>query len=102
METDHVGAGSYYLPTEPEDQKLARKSERAKALEEHSILKQVVRNLEERIAFLTTIDSIEVKPETDPQKFMVALQAAKATRAALIHELETIKSILDSAGVKDV
>lgn len=103
METDYPGGdSSYYLPTEPKDQEIERKKERAKTLQDEKVLKKLVKQLEERIEFYSRIDSIDVDVNTDTQKFFIAYQAAAATRQNLIAELEGIKSLLDSAGVKDV
>ena len=103
METDYPGGdSSYYLPTEPKEQEIERKKERAKTLQDEKVLKKLVKLFEERIEFYSRIDSIDVDINTDTQKFFIAFQVAAATRQNLIVELERIKSLLDSAGVKDV
>lgn len=87
---------SYWLPTEPKEQKLARKKEQAKTLEAINILKEVVSRLEERIQYYASVDSIPDEVKFDPPAFLNMHNANQMVRNNLRQEKEYIQSLIDA------
>ena len=85
------------VPLEPADQAIERKKERAQAMEAHSVLKDMVRRLEERIDFYERHSNIPDEVRTDAQAFVIISNSYTATADALRSEKEWIEGILESS-----
>lgn len=87
--------GEYFLPTEPEEQKLDRKKEQAKVLEAKKLSDEIIARYEDRIVFYDTIDSIEVELRTDPEKFMRAWLVNREIKAILESECAWLEELVE-------
>lgn len=98
MENDDLypSDGSYFLPKEPADQKVARQKERAKTLETINVLKDIVNRLENRIEFYASVDAMPDDVKDDPVKFMNMHNANELTRDNLRSEKEYIESLIET------
>ena len=85
---------SYFLPTEPQDQVIARRKEKASTLEAINVLKEVVQRLEDRIAFYASVDSIPAAVKAKPQQFLIVFNANQLTRDNLRSEKEYIEQLI--------
>lgn len=76
------GQGSYFVPTEPQDQVIARKKERAKTLEMADFVTQLIKHLDERIAERDRISTIGIdileNPEIHQKRCLVNAMIAQA------------------------
>ncbi len=86
---------SYFIPREPADQSVGRQKEKAKTLESKSILEDMVKRLEDKIAFYYSVESIDDDVKTKPDEFMHLYSAYKLVRDILISEKEYIEGLLD-------
>lgn len=87
---------SYWLPSEPREQKIARKKEQAKTLEAVNVLKEIVKRLDERIEYFGTVDAIPDEVKYDPTAFLNMHNANQMVRNCLRSEKEYIESIIDA------
>lgn len=87
---------SYFLPQEPPEQVSERRKEKAKTLQNQTILRELIIRLEERIAFYGSVDAMPNEAKTDPVKFMYIHNANQLTRDNLRAEKEYIESLLDT------
>lgn len=88
--------GTYFSPTEPEEQAIGRKKEKAQTLEALPILKELIEHFEDQIEFLGSVDAMPKAVKTDPTKFMNVHNANEMARKVLISEKEYIESLLDT------
>lgn len=100
MEADDllVNDGTYFggVPIEPPDQVVARKKERAKTLEALPMLKDIIKQLEEDIAFYGSVDSIPKGVKDDPKKFLIVYNANEIIRNVLQSKKEWVEGLLDT------
>lgn len=97
MQPDDVyqNDGTYFLPREPEEQIIARKKEKAKTLEALKVIDGVIEHFNERIAYLSNIDSITEDLETDPLSHQKAFHVKKLLKQALEEEKSLLEELVD-------
>lgn len=87
--------GTYFGLREPQEQATARQKEKANTLEALPILKDLLRRLDQRIAFYGSVDSIPEEVKTKPEEFLVVHNANQMTRDNLRSEKEYIQGLLE-------
>ena len=85
---------NYYLPTEPLEQTIERKKERALALEGMDFLKEMVVRLEERIAYYEGVSSIPDEVRVEPDKFIIIHNTHTMLSKVLRSEKEYLEDII--------
>ena len=88
--------GTYFLPREPKEQRIARKKENAKVLESIDVITDLIKHLDDRIAFYASVDSIPAEVKVNPDQFLIMHNANEQTRNNLNQERELLISILDT------
>lgn len=88
--------GTYFMPREPEEQVVARKKESAQTLEGLSVLKDMVKRLDERIDFYQRHSNIPDEVRTDPSKFLIISNSYTMVSETLQSEKEWIEDLLES------
>lgn len=98
MQPDDVmpNDGTYFLPREPEDQAIARKSEKARTLEAQPVLEDLLKWFDKRIKFYGSIDSIPARDKQSPEKFLIAVRANEIAQKNLKDERGYLQSLLDT------
>ena len=89
------------VPAEPVEQSVARKKERAQALEAQSVLKDMIERLDDRIDFYERHSNIPDEVRTDPEQFVIISNSYTMCAATLRSEKEWIQGILE-ANVKNL
>ena len=84
------------VPSEPVEQSVARKKERAQALEAQSVLKDMIQRLEDRIDFYERHSNVPEEVRTDAQAFLIISNSYTMTAERLRSEKEWIEGILDA------
>jgi hypothetical protein len=88
--------GTYFaIPTEPVEQTIARKKEKAKTLEAKTAIENVIKHFEERIKYRDTLDSLNVSAITTPELHLRACVTNDMLRMALIEEKQLLEELLD-------
>lgn len=82
---------------EPVEQAVERKKQKANTLEALPILQDLLKRLEERIAFYDSVSSIDESVRTDPQAFLIAHNSNTMMVQVLTSEKEWIESLLEDA-----
>lgn len=88
--------GSYFFASEPADQALERKKEKALALEGMDFLKEMLGRLQTRIDFYEANSSIPEDVRTDPRAFLVIHNTYSMMAATLRSEREYLEDIIKS------
>lgn len=69
----YPNSGEYFSPfTEPLEQALDRKKEKAKVLEALKLSEEMLKHFDERLEFYDSVSSIDVEIREDPERFMRA------------------------------
>ena len=89
-------SSSFWLPSEPKEQRIERKKENAQIIESINVMKDLVARLEKRIAFYESVHSIPAEVKADPQAFLIMHNANEQTALSLIQEKEYIESLIPS------
>lgn len=84
------------VPTEPVDQAIDRKKERAETLQVLPVLKDMIKRLDERIEFYQKHSNIPDEVRTDPNKFLIISNSYTMTAETLQSEKEWISGLLDA------
>ncbi len=84
------------VPTEPVEQTVARKKEKAQTLQVLPILKEIIEQLETDIAFYGSVDSIPANVKSKPREFLIVHNANELTRNVLQSKKEWIESLMDT------
>ena len=82
-----------YFATEPQEQKKERNEEKAKVQGGRALLLELIERWEERVKFYSSIDSIPEDVRTNPEEFMVAVNANSLTKQNIKAELEYLDSL---------
>lgn len=88
--------GTYFLPREPKDQAIGRKKETAGTLEALPILQDLIRRLDERIAYYEKNSSVPEEVRTDPLQFLIVQNSYTLAAKTLISEKEYIEGLIDA------
>lgn len=89
--------GTYFDPfSEPLDQKIERKKERAQTLEAMNILKQHIERLDERIDFYEKNSSIPDEVRAEPEKFLIMSNSHMLAAKNLTSERDYLQGLIDS------
>lgn len=91
MEDNLYPRSSAYLPSKPDDRKVAEAQEKDQTLAALPIIRDVIARLDERIAFYDSRKSIPLDVRTDPMKHLIASNSNDQTAA----NLETEKNYLE-------
>jgi hypothetical protein len=87
--------GTYFVPTEPKEQVIARKKEKAETLQVKAELERIIRHFEERIAYRDTLDSINVSAVNEPELHLRACVTNDMLKMALSEEKQLLEELLD-------
>lgn len=85
---------SKYLLAEPSEQVLEREKEAKQVQANMPILQETIANLEERIAFYSSVDSIPQEVQTKPEEFMHVTAANRLTRDNLLAEKNRLEELV--------
>lgn len=96
MDADNLypADGSYYLPREPKDQRIARKKEDAKILESINVIKDIIDRLQNKILFYESVYSIPDDVKADPTQFLIMHNANEIVARSLQAEKEYLESLI--------
>lgn len=92
----YPNAGEYFLPTEPVDQVLERKAEAAKVKQALKLSEEVIKRLQERIAFYDSVQSINVDLQSDNEKFVRAWFVNREIKQILTNEKEWLEDLVST------
>ena len=87
--------GTYFLPREPVEQAVARKKERAQALEALTVIEGLIKHFDERIEFRDRLDSINPLVDKDPLAHKNACTVNALLKLALIEEKGLLLELLE-------
>jgi hypothetical protein len=90
--------GTYFVPTEPPSQAIARKKEKAKTLEAKPVIEAVIKHFEERIKYRDSLDSINVSAINSPEMHLRACVTNDMLKLALVEEKQLLEELLDIHG----
>ncbi len=77
---------SYWVVEEPQDQKTARLNEENKLRAGRAVIDDILKRLQERIDYYSSIDSVEVDAVTEPEEHLRVVIANKQTLFNLRNE----------------
>lgn len=77
---------SYWVVEEPQDQKTARVNEENKLRAGRAVIDDILKRLQERIDYYSSIDSVEVDAVTEPEEHLRIVIANKQTLFNLRNE----------------
>lgn len=77
---------SYWVVEEPQDQKTARLNEENKLRAGRAVIDDILKRLQERIDYYSSIDSVEVDAVTEPEEHLRIVIANKQTLFNLRNE----------------
>lgn len=77
---------SYWVVEEPQDQKTARVNEENKLRAGRAVIDDILKRLQERIDYYSSIDSVEVDAVTEPEEHLRVVIANKQTLFNLRNE----------------
>lgn len=86
--------GSYFLPREPKEQKIARRKEQAQTLESISVLEDLVKSLDAKIDFYENITSIPDEVRLNPSEFLIMHNTHTLMAKNLRAEKENIEELI--------
>lgn len=87
--------GSFYQAPEPESQLKEKQAERAKVKSALPMLDDLIQRFDDRIAFYSSIDSINADLSTSPEIFQRAVAANKLVKDTLQSEKEYLEALRD-------
>lgn len=96
MDDFYPNDGSYYQPTEPEEQVIERQQQASKAQAAKPMLEELIAKVTADIDRMKSVDAITVDPEADPEAFMKAwygVQQQKLYAEQLKTHMETLLKI---------
>lgn len=93
-----VNDSPYFGLNEPTEQVIERKKKRAQTLEAQPVLKEILTRLNDRVAFLSSVDAMPDEMRTDKEKFMTAHNAHTIARDILRAEAEYIEGLINDYG----
>lgn len=83
-----------YLLAEPIEQAQERVKEASQVAASLPLLQETITNLEDRIAFYSSVDSVPQEVATDPEKFMHVIAANRLTRDNLMAERDRLEELI--------
>lgn len=87
--------GTFFQPTEPEEQLKERLATKSKVAGAKPLLREVIGHFNERIAFYGSIQSIPREVRKDPHQLAVQLEANEIAQANLSIERDWLEALLD-------
>ncbi len=84
------------VPSEPKEQSIARKKEKAKTLEALPVIQDVIKHFEERISDRNKLDAITVSIDKDPLLFQKVFETNRLLIATLEEEKSLLEDLLDT------
>ena len=87
--------GSYFLPREPVEQTVARKKEKAQALEALTVIEGLIKHFDERIEFRGKLESIKPDLTKDPAMHQKVCEVNDMIKLALTEEKELLLELLE-------
>lgn len=98
MQSDDVypndGAFLGGVPLEPLDQVVARKKERAQAMEAASVIENIIQHFAERIDYRSNLDAIKPDLAKDPALHQKVCEVNAMLKLALIEEKGLLEELL--------
>lgn len=88
--------GTYFLPREPKEREIARKSEKSKVLQDLKMVEELLVHLEQRINFRNSIDSIGVDITDNPALHQKMMHVNQLVKQELEAERGWIKDLIDT------
>ncbi len=85
---------TFWRPTEPKEQVIARKKEQAQALEAKNIIEMALAHFDERIIYRDTISSLNVNLNEDPAMHQKKCEVNDMLKLALQEERNLLEEIL--------
>lgn len=92
--------GTYFFPREPKDQVLARKKEKAQTLEGLTVIQDLLKRWNDKIAYYTSVKSISEEVKRDPAAFMHEIAGNAVIVEILEAEKEYIEELISNYGPK--
>lgn len=91
--------GTYFgIPSEPLDQSIGRKKEKAQTLEALSVIESVIQHFTERIAFRDSLEAIKPDLTKDPALHQKICEANELLKMALMEEKQMLEELLEMHG----
>lgn len=87
---------TYFSITEPAEQSVARKKEKAKTLEALAVIKDVIDHFEQRIADRDKLSAIKVDITKDPALHQKLCEVNELLKLALIQEKSFLEDLLEA------
>jgi hypothetical protein len=94
MDDSYPNDGSYFQPTEPEDQARQRDMQATKAQAAKPMLEDIIQQVTDDIERMKSVDAITVDPEASPEAFMKAWYGVQQQKAYAEQHKAYLESLL--------
>lgn len=93
-DTLYPNDGSYFMPQEPEEQVTERRVKVGQAQAAKPMLEELIKEFDVDIARLSSIDSIKVDVNTEPEEFLKCWNIAQELKAYAEEKKNYLESLL--------